>query len=66
MNPNLGISEQAFENAARFTNFCQKMKLLLWERSKTQEYFGEPPKTFLPPEIVLDEIALDLWKYLGN
>ena len=41
-------------DAVEFSNFCQKMKFLIWQRMEGG---------FLP-EKALDEIALELWKYL--
>ena len=48
------------KDAARFSNFCQAMKMALWEKSKNSSN-GQVYE--LPSEKDLDEIALKLWRH---
>lgn len=55
-------------NAARCANFMQKMKMLLWEKTKQHKCHdmipGEDAYNILPDEKTLDEIAMKLYDYL--
>ncbi len=52
------MTEDQLKDAIRFSNFCQKLKVLVWEKEKKELENGEHLN-----EKDLDDIAEKLWEY---